>query len=655
MAKDLKRRIVAEFTAKNRAKGVMAGFRRDMDSTGRALRRMAMGALAVAGIGGLGYMLKKTMESVDQIAKMSDELQISTEALTGLEHAAKISGTSIESLHKAMGIFVRRMGEAKFGVGEGVRGLEMLGLEADNIIKMGTEKSFMLIAQRISEAGSAAEQAGIAYNFFGRQGTQLLNMFQQGREGIEAMREEAERLGLVFSRFDAYQVEAANDALTRARAVLTGLFRQATIELAPYIEVLADKFVEVSTAGEGMGANVTNVFEIMAKGAVAFGDTIQMVGIRHKQLNAIVMSGMAKYFEVLEKIDFIPAFKGMEYLFKKQYGVGFGEFAATLRESAKEWKAELADMEKETKDRSTAIERFFNALREKAAGRRTELEAKAKARAEAGPAVPPGDDTKAVISAELKKMQALEAAVDAEIMLLGRLDEPRQHARMLIQYEAAAMEEFAGNTQKASAATDIFRDKLEELEEAQKWAEVAKTMERSFAGSLERLSQNWRDYGEVAKGVLREILMETMRIMMWRPAAQALASWIPAALSGAAGAIFSGGGGGMPTAGTVTPEAGATLARYQHGGVALSPHIAMVGEVPEAFVPLSGGRSIPVEMRGESGPPSFTFIMENKTETPLKMGQPRSGPNPREYVISIVADDAMHGGMLADIFQTKQG
>lgn len=90
--------------------------------------------------------------------------------------------------------------------------------------------------------------------------------------------------------------------------------------------------------------------------------------------------------------------------------------------------------------------------------------------------------------------------------------------------------------------------------------------------------------------------------MMFRPAAQALAGGLTPALSGLMGGIGGlFGGGGMPTVGAVTPQAGATLAKYQHGGIATSPHLAMVGEVPEAFVPLSGGRSIPVEMSGVAG------------------------------------------------------
>jgi len=426
------RRIVAEFSAKNKAKGIMGGFRRDMDTTGRAMRRMAAGALAVAGVGGMGYMLKKTMESIDQIAKMSDELQISTEALTGWEHAAKISGTSIESLHKGIGIFVRRMGEAKYGVGEGVRGLKMLNLTAEEMISMGTEEAFMKIAERISQAGTAAEQAGIAYNFFGRQGTQLLNMFQQGQEGIEAMREEAERLGLTFSRIDAAQVEAANDALTRARATMTGLFRQATIELSPYIEVLADKFVDIATAGEGLGANVTNVFENLSLSAIRFGDYLSSLPAYWKGFEAAAHQSLAVVYDIAN------AATNLDVLFKK---LKLPKWEYTYKELA-EQQRQIAVSLLETGGRELAgvygrentVRRFYEGLRQETARRRETIEGRARQRAAAGV----GIDTGLVV--EPLDADAMQEHYDKLTAMGGNYQEMQERmARQRIETEIAVV------------------------------------------------------------------------------------------------------------------------------------------------------------------------------------------------------------------------
>ena len=78
---------------------------------------------------------------------------------------------------------------------------------------------------------------------------------------------------------------------------------------------------------------------------------------------------------------------------------------------------------------------------------------------------------------------------------------------------------------------------------------------------------------------------------MWRPAAQALAGVMQPALAGLAGAL--GGlvfpGGGMPTVGTVTPAAGATMTKYQYGGIVKETGPAWVHKGEEIFPPGRGG------------------------------------------------------------------
>ena len=109
--------------------------------TSRRMLTFGRSLVAMAGVAGMGYMIRQTMESIDKIAKMSDELRLGTKALTGWEHAAKISGTSLETLHKGLEIFVRRLGESSQGYGEAVRGLERLKLSSEELLKVGTAEN----------------------------------------------------------------------------------------------------------------------------------------------------------------------------------------------------------------------------------------------------------------------------------------------------------------------------------------------------------------------------------------------------------------------------------------------------------------------------------------------------------------------------------
>ncbi len=75
------------------------------------------------------------------------------------------------------------------------------------------------------------ERATAAIELFGKSGQSLLPLLMQGSEGIAAAQREAEKLGLSFSRIDAHQVEQANEAIVRLKAVFTGIGNQLAIQL----------------------------------------------------------------------------------------------------------------------------------------------------------------------------------------------------------------------------------------------------------------------------------------------------------------------------------------------------------------------------------------------------------------------------------------
>jgi hypothetical protein len=106
--------------------------------------------------------------------------------------------------------------------------------------------------------------------------------------------------------------------------------------------------------------------------------------------------------------------------------------------------------------------------------------------------------------------------------------------------------------------------------------------------------------------------------------------------------LFGGvGGGGAPMqlhfagGGVMTSRGPLALRRYAGGGVADSPQLAMFGEGsgPEAYVPLPDGRSIPVNMRGRSGPaqPGHTF---NSSTTIVMNG----GDDPKRQASQLQAE-----------------
>ncbi|MEA2708371.1 MAG: hypothetical protein QOF78_972 [Phycisphaerales bacterium] len=227
------------------------------------------GALAaVATGGGLAMLVKKELDAIDATAKLSDRMGIATEQLVGLQHAADLAGIDSEGLTGSLEKMLKFIGTLAEDGGKGEAVLKKLGLSSAELANLSPDKTFTLIADRLSKVTSAYDRAKIASDIFGRAGQQLEPLLLGGADGIAAAQAEAEKLGLTFSRLDAAKIEEANDQLSRVQGILAGAGRAAAIELAPAIAGLSQKLIDSATAGEGLGAKVAGAIE-WAGGALA--------------------------------------------------------------------------------------------------------------------------------------------------------------------------------------------------------------------------------------------------------------------------------------------------------------------------------------------------------------------------------------------------
>ena len=68
------------------------------------------------------------------------------------------------------------------------------------------------------------------------------------------MAAEAEHLGISITRVDAAKIELANDAVTRAKSVFTGLGNQLATSFSPLIMTVADNFRQAALDNEDFGS-----------------------------------------------------------------------------------------------------------------------------------------------------------------------------------------------------------------------------------------------------------------------------------------------------------------------------------------------------------------------------------------------------------------
>lgn len=195
---------------------------------------------ATAGMAaGLLAIYKSGAKSIDGLAKFSDQIGITTEALGGLRYAAQeMAGVANKDLDLALRRMTRRVTEAAAGAGAAQTALKNLGLDAQALAKLSPDMQFKKIADAMQNVGNQGQRLRAAFSIFDTGGAPLLNAMKEGSAGLERMQQEAERLGLAINRIDAAQVEAAQDAFGRMGNVMEGVRNVITVALAPVINEL---------------------------------------------------------------------------------------------------------------------------------------------------------------------------------------------------------------------------------------------------------------------------------------------------------------------------------------------------------------------------------------------------------------------------------
>lgn len=264
---------VAEFV-----KGVNVS-NKSLASLERKAGAVAASLKVLAGIAVFRGLVNATFQSADAIGKLADRLGVSTESYIGLAHAANLAGVGSSEFAAVIEKMTKNLGEAALGGGPVEEALNQLGLSAQNLANVSPDEAFLQISDAISKIENPAQRAAIAVDVFGKKGQALLNTMMQGRGAIEAQAAEARNFGTAISRVDAAQIEAANDAITRAMEAFRGLATIVAASLAPAIESAANKVIEwregITKAIVGIAAFVAALKTItIAQKAIAAGQSV---------------------------------------------------------------------------------------------------------------------------------------------------------------------------------------------------------------------------------------------------------------------------------------------------------------------------------------------------------------------------------------------
>lgn len=276
----------------DKANNKLGRFEKHARKSGMALKNMAkIGGAALVGLAGtLTVLTKKSLDLADKIGKLSQSSGLSTETLSRLRYQSELTGSSFDEITKGVTRLQRSMYDAEQGLKTQSDAFDKLGVSVtDNDGKLrDTEETMLDVADRFAQMENGAEKAALAQVLFGRAGAGMIPFLNNGRDGLKAMADEADALGITLSGDLTAAAERTNDNMTRIKTAMEGVFLRVMAQALPHIEEFTKSMVAWSKETgnvERVLSGISRVIKITATAAVLLSTAFDDAG---KRLGALV-------------------------------------------------------------------------------------------------------------------------------------------------------------------------------------------------------------------------------------------------------------------------------------------------------------------------------------------------------------------------------
>lgn len=266
----------------------------------------------VAAAGAFTAWTMSVSKSMDATLKMSQQIGITTEALTGLRYAAQqFANVSDSTFDMALRRMTRRIDEAAGGSGAASKALKELGLSATDLTKLPVEEQFLRIADAMKATDNQSSRLRHTMAVFDTEGMPLVNALSQGRDELNRFVSEAERFGLVLSTEAAMAAERFQTQLSRSTAMVTGVSTVLAGQMMPLLADVAERMGDFATKTRNMsgaaqtldgalrtlliaGVSVAGVFDILAENIATAGTAAYLAATGDFKSAMAALEGGAK-------------------------------------------------------------------------------------------------------------------------------------------------------------------------------------------------------------------------------------------------------------------------------------------------------------------------------------------------------------------------
>lgn len=250
--RELEKRSVSVTRTMGKAFGTVA--------TGIATMGVAAGTAAA---GGLLVLTNQAIDLAESLDKMSQRTGLSVEELSTLKFAAEQSGASLELFETGATRFARTISDAARGSATAAQAFGKLGVNIRNEDGTLRDTRDLLdeVADKLAGIEDGNQKAAVAQELFGRSGTQLIPLLNQGSGGMARLQQQARDLGAEIDTNTAKRAADLKDRMNELTTAMGGLGIEAAEKLMPSLVRIAERMVTASKEGGLLKAAIAGVAE----------------------------------------------------------------------------------------------------------------------------------------------------------------------------------------------------------------------------------------------------------------------------------------------------------------------------------------------------------------------------------------------------------
>ncbi len=223
----------AKFTAElQKVNRRLKGMEDDFSSFGSVVKKVSGIFGGFVSLGAIASFARQTFAAADAIGDAAARAGVAVDSLSRLKFAAEQSDVEFATLTVGIKEFQKTLSLAGSGASSAQKELAFLGLSAAELRNLKLEDQLAAIADAFVGIVNPADQTRIAVELFGRSGADLVPFLNQGSAGIKELAAEADRLGITMSTTTAAGISAADEALKKLKATVSGFFQRGLGEVA---------------------------------------------------------------------------------------------------------------------------------------------------------------------------------------------------------------------------------------------------------------------------------------------------------------------------------------------------------------------------------------------------------------------------------------